>query len=174
MLDAADQHCLFYEGNNIMEQIKQYVLRLILLCLIHTLLQNLPQCGPVKELTRLICGLLITLTIISPVLHFDFTGTLDSLLSFPNTANTATEKGKEYAHSALAECIISGTEAYILDKAAALNLSIYASVSVSHDATPIPTSVIITGRVNTDERDALTEILTTQLGIAKENITWIG
>ena len=89
-------------------------------------------------------------------------------------ASGAAQEGERYARNSIAEIIKEQTEAYILDKAAELGLSLEAEVFLSGDEIPVPVSVRITGQASEIERRRMEMILEKDLGIAKENQTWTG
>ena len=78
------------------------------------------------------------------------------------------------AYQAMTELIKEKSQAYILDKAAELDASITADVTISEEELPKPLSVVISGQVSPYNRKRLESILETDLGIAKENQVWTG
>ena len=64
-------------------------------------------------------------------------------------------------------------EAYILDKAAALDLKIRVNVKLDDHPLPGPESVVIEGTVPPYQKQVLEDILQSELGISKENQQWI-
>ena len=71
-----------------------------------------------------------------------------------------------------AEIIKQRTEAYILDRASAMDAQIKVSVSLGKDG--IPKSVRITGRISPMNRSRLTDVIAADLGIPREQQEWIG
>lgn len=78
------------------------------------------------------------------------------------------------SRNASAVIIKEETEAYIQDKAEELGAQIRAEITLSEDDFPIPVSVVIRGSPAEHIRGRLQRILETDVGIEKENITWIG
>lgn len=156
-----------------MEELKQYLLSVITLALICAVVQTFQQ-GPSKTLAQLVCGLILTVTVVKPFLHFDFSEAFDAVLSLPGDAQENAAEGEKMSREALADIIKEETEAYILDKAKELGAEISADIIVSDDDIPVPTAAVIRGTLTAHTRDFLEEVLCTKLGIAKENLTWIG
>lgn len=157
-----------------MEELKQYLLRVITAALICAVVQTFQQQGTAKTVTNLVCGLIMTLTVIAPFRKFEFPISFDPVLSISSEASVSAAAGEEMSRAALSDIIKAETEAYIQDKAAELGAQIDADVVVSNDEFPVPVSAVIRGTVTDQLRNGIQEILSTNVGIAKENITWIG
>lgn len=156
-----------------MEELKQYLLSVITVALICAVVQTFQQ-GPSKTLAQLVCGLILTVTVVKPVLHFDFSASFDSLFSLSGDAQENAAEGEKMSRDALSDIIKEETEAYIQDKANELGAEISADVIVSDNDIPVPVAAVIRGALTAYARDSLEEVLCTELGIAKENLTWIG
>lgn len=156
-----------------MEGIQKYVLSVIISSLICGILPGLLQKGAMKDITKVICGLILTLNIISPFRGVD----LAIPESFWNLEEdleaSAASEGEMLAQKALAEIIKEETEAYILDKAHELNAQIQVEIHVSRENPPVPVNAVIFGNISDPEREKLQELLCDQLNIPKEEQTWI-
>lgn len=71
------------------------------------------------------------------------------------------------------ERIIEHTRSYILEKAQALGANLEVEVELSDDDIPIPVAVSMIGKVSPYAKRSLTKIITEDLGIEKEKLTWI-
>jgi len=85
-------------------------------------------------------------------------------------AEAAAQAGAEQAQDARNEIISAALEAYILTKAAELDLELEAAVTVHPDGTP--DRVELSGAASPAERETLTRILTKELGIGREELRW--
>lgn len=157
-----------------MVQLKQNLIQIITMTLVYSLLQTIQQNETAKMLTKCIFGLYLATAIVSPLNNIDLSSDFDHIFAIPDLGEAAVSHGEESAHTALSQCIIEKSEAYILEKAAELDVSIEASVCLSSETIPVPESVVISGKIENHKKIKLETILITQLGIAKENITWIG
>ena len=73
----------------------------------------------------------------------------------------------------LAQIISEQTEAYILDKASALGMTLQVTVETAQGETyPYPAAVTLTGHTTTAQRQTLNAWIAEQLAIAEENLTW--
>lgn len=157
-----------------MDSLREYVISIIVITLICSVLEGILQNSAVKKTVKTMCGLVLTLTVASPLWNFD--------LSFPDAFSTthmgeveaAVKEGESMSSDALCTVITQKTEAYIQDKANALGADISAKVGLSKDDPPVPQHVVISGQITQQERHQLQMILQTQLGITEENIEWIG
>ena len=78
------------------------------------------------------------------------------------------------AMDAYRQGIIIRTESYILEKAKALNCDLQVEVILSSDATPVPEQVRISGSISPYAKQAISTMLTEDLGIDREAQIWTG
>ena len=157
-----------------MEALRQYVLSVTAAALICGIVSGLVRSSAEKEWIRLLCGLILAFTAIRPIAHLDVNALTNLSLPFVQEAETTAALGENMARQAVADSIKAESEAYILDKAAALNASITVEVTVSEDGTPVPMAAKLCGSVSPYARHQLENVLQTELGIAKENQLWTG
>lgn len=157
-----------------MEELRQYLLRVITAALICAVVQTFQHGAASKGLTKLVCGLIMAMTVIAPFQDLSLSGLPEPILPISNMATASAEAGEQMSRSALTDIIKSETEAYILDKANEMGIRIDVDVTVSNETIPVPESAIIRGNIPEQDRNSLREILSSHLGIAKENLTWIG
>ena len=153
-----------------MDSLRTYLLSLILTSLMGTVLTELLREGTVKSLLKALWGLVLGLQILSPLA--DFTPELSlTLPDLRQEAASAAARGEALASDALREVICTDAEAYIQDKGAALGADLQPEVIVN-DA-PVPVSVTVRGTFTREQMTALQELIRQQLGIPKEDQTWI-
>ncbi len=153
-----------------MEGLRTYLLGIMATALVCGLLPELLQSGGLKTLVKAAAGLLLAMAILRPLGN----GTL-RLPALPGEwEQTASQAGQQAYLDALAPIIKAETEAYILDKAAGLGASLQVQVTLSGDSPPVPEGVRLSGAVSREIQAKLEQILTKDLGIAKEDQVWIG
>lgn len=155
-----------------MESLGQYVIFVISSAMICGVVLGFFPNGAAKELVRMLCGIFLALSVLSPISRIDVAQWTDFDLLFNKDAAQTAAMGEAYSQNALREIIKEETRAYILDKAAALGADISADVSVSGDALPVPVGVQVTGIFSPYVKQRLEVILQEELGIAKENQLW--
>lgn len=123
---------------------------------------------------RLVAGLIMTVTVLSPVVSLDL-GRLPELTDgITAEAKQAAAVGEDMAEEELRSIIIERLEAYILDKAAAFGASLQVAVLMPDDGSAQPVGVILRGAVSPYAKQRLQQIIAEDLNIAKEKQQWIG
>lgn len=155
-----------------MEELKGYLLSLITLALLCGILRELVISETARELIRLVCGLCMVLTLLRP-----FSGLSWEIPQWNPEIHR--EQAKEYvsdgrlaSESAFKELIKAETEAYILDRAGQLEAQI--TVSIRVNAENIPDQAVLHGDLSQEQKEKLTHLLETDLGLTKEQQIWSG
>ncbi len=121
---------------------------------------------------KFVCGCFMLLTVLSPLTGLQLRGVNYMFTDVSAEADTLRESGENSARNQLTAIITEQTQAYILDKAEDLGASITVQVQCSVDELPVPSSVQISGTVSPYAKKRLTDIITEDLGIRKEELTW--
>ena len=130
--------------------------------------------GTAGALVKLVGGLYLTVTVLSPFVGFRLERIPDYFSSISAEASLQAQTGEELSRSAMGDIIKAESEAYILDTAESHNAVLYPEIILSQDEIPVPESVILRGEVSAVVRSAITDRIELDLGIPKENQTWIG
>lgn len=124
-----------------------------------------------KALVRLVSGVILAVAVIRPLGRFS----LEDCLEFPSESWVGAEnyiaEGERAAFQSQADCIKASCEAYILDKAKELGANIRVDIILDGDL--LPEFAYLTGTIAPQLQNQLQRILTTDLGIPKENQKWI-
>lgn len=158
-----------------MESVRQYLLAVTAAALI---------CGIVKcvvdeksvsgTVIRLVAGLIMTLTVLSPVVRLNL-GVLPEIASaFAADGKLAASYGEELAAQQVNTIIKDQLQAYILDKAAAFGAKLEVEIIMPDDNSSQPEGVILRGDVSPHAKARLQEMIEEDLSIAKEKQQWIG
>lgn len=157
-----------------MEALRQYVISVTAAAIICSMLTAVLKKGAMQTFVKLLCGFFLAFTFLNPIGKLELE-TLPMNIKFDDSlAADAALEGERYARNSMAEIIKGETEAYILDKAAELDLSLEVEVFLSGDEIPIPESVRLTGQASETARRQMENYLEKELGIAKENQKWTG
>lgn len=158
-----------------MAALRQYILSVSSAAILCGLVKAMVPKGSLQEILKLICGVFLALLVVEPVIQLDpgrilshFTGQLTS------EGEAAAAFGEELARDSMAQYIKRETEAYILDKAKELGITAEVEVLVGKEDLPVPTAAVIRGPVSQRNKQELECMLEENLGIAKENLQWIG
>ena len=155
------------------EGIRTYLLELVASALVCAILMTLTPEGAARRMVRLGCGLLMLLCAMQPVIRFDAED-VSRLLARIEMQQDAAISGVQVKNRELIREIISDkAEAYILDKARALGLSIAVLVEAKDDGGgPYLYSVTYTGSAEEGQKAALEDYVEEQLAIRKERQIW--
>lgn len=153
-----------------MANIRQYILTVTSAALISAVLIRLVgKKGTVAELVKLICGLFLAVTVISPILRIDLQKIVPDLGLYSDTAAQAVAQGENYAREETERIIKARAEEYIVNKAKALNASVSVWVTLKDG---LPHQVSITGALSPYAKAALSRIITQEIGIESEAQDW--
>ena len=155
-----------------MDDLKRYFLTIIaasVICFVATGLTG--KKGTTSALIRMICGLFMVLTVIKPFANIrldDFT------IGFTGVEehHSVVSYGESVAQEEMSSIIKEQVTAYILDKATALHMDVSVEVVMSASQPCLPEKVTITGTVSPYGKQRMEEVLSGELGIAKENQLW--
>ena len=154
-----------------MELLRTWILGLAGAALLCAVCTELTPKGSVKTVQRAICGVVVSLALISPLLHLDFDGYSLHLAGYRKQAEEIASQGKEISDSLSRTYIQARCQAYILDKARLSGVPVTsASVELRWSGEGIwyPVAAEIEG---TYDR-ALAEKLEEELGISQKNQHW--
>ncbi len=156
-----------------MDFLRQYIYAVISGAITCGILMALSEKAKIKPIMKLLCGLFLAFTVIRPITRLDLAEWVAVSLPYSQEAAQISSLGENLSSEALEAIIKESTEAYILDKATALNVSLEAEITV-YGNPPVPTAVWLSGEVSPYAKQQLEAILTEDLGIPKENLQWIG
>ena len=156
-----------------MAYIREYVLSVTAAAILCALISAILKSGPNGKLIRILCSVVLAVTILKPLLGKRLDDLrLDSLIPGEEVKDAIAD-GKAYAHDAMAGIIKDRTESYIQDKAAQLGITIQAEVTLSEDAVPVPCGVRLRGDASPYSRKQLEQYMEEALGSSKEHQQWI-
>lgn len=155
-----------------MEELRQYILGVTAAAMLCGAALSLSPEGTSRELLRLLGGIVLTVCLLRPLAGGGFS--LELPEPDPWQGEQIAAEGEKEAREALNRIIKSETEAYILDKAAALEASVEVEITLDQGDPPLPRDAVIRGRVSPYARGRLESILSSELGITKEHQQWTG
>ena len=155
-----------------MHQLGQYVLSLSAIAMVCGILMSFFRDGTVKNILRIVCGIIMIIAAISPMSNLDISEV--SLISdkYLLDGKAIATMGEDLARNETQQCIQRRLEAYILDKADTLNASITPQVKLNHEGLPV--EVWLWGQCSDQTRQDLTAMITNDLGIPEEDQKWTG
>lgn len=153
---------------------RQYLLSVVAAAIISGIVTKLLGTkGTLGTVGKLVVGLFLAFTMIAPLRTVRIAEDWDITSAYADEADQVVADGKNQTRQALQACIKERCEAYILDKARALNVDLEVAVTVSDEDIPAPEYVYLNGNVSPNARNKLTDIISEDLGIPKEAQQWI-
>ncbi len=172
MPDSTHQHSLFYEGDDIVESIKTYLLSVSVAAMICALAGRFLGKNGASAVSKMVTGLFLILTVLHPLTGIGSTILDDISFEMEYEMTHAVQQGEEETTKALARIIKEKTATYILQKAQTLRAEITVEVEVTDDPVPIPKIIFIHGKIAPYAKQQLEAIMVQELGISKENQIW--
>lgn len=158
-----------------MESIRNYLLGITAAALVCSILTRLlGSKGLLGTAVKLLAGIFMALTVVSPWVNIRLTSLGDFTQGISYDASAAAADGENSAMEAMAEIIKQQTQAYILDKAESLGAQLSVEVTVSGDDLPVPCAVRLEGQISPYAKSALSTCIAEDLGISVEEQIWIG
>lgn len=147
-----------------------YVWSLICAALIAGILQSLLKEGGCARVLKLLCGVFFMVTALKPMLKLEIPDLTQWASSWEEEGEAAVRAGEDSFSQAYSDGIRQRLEAYILDKAAQLGLSVQVRLTLSPEG--LPEAAVLSGIGQEREKEQLMTILTNDLGIPKEKLQW--
>lgn len=155
------------------QTIRSYLLGVIAVSILTVIVKSVVPSGAVKRAASVICGVLLMLCALSPLLSID-TEQIAQSIARTRMQTEAMQTGVEVKNRELVSSIIKEkTRTYIWDKAASLGLDITVEVEMRDDGEyPYPYAVTLTGQPNEQQRLSLTRTIAADLAIPAERQAW--
>lgn len=150
---------------------KQYILTVVAAAILVSILQSLAGQGAMGSMVKLIGGIFMALTVISPLVKMELPDPVQWFSVLSAEGASAAAEGNAMANDATRSIIKTQVEAYILDKAASYDASL--SVETVLDETGVPVMVTLTGAISPYAKARMARMLEDDLGLGKEAQQWI-
>ncbi len=159
-----------------MEQVREWLLALLSVCLVCALADALMPKGGVKRVGQLVCGLAMTAAILAPVVELDLDGGQQWLEDYFAGISRREEELEKEVNTGMKTIIEQEYAAYIVDKAAELGAVCDARVEcrLEEAGLYLPERAEISGAMTEEVRTRLTRLLEEELALTSEQIVYIG
>lgn len=156
-----------------MDSLREYLIGVIAAALLCGIVISLTESkGTVGFSLKLVAGLLLLLAVVRPWVSISFDGLFGWTDQMMANGNEHVAAGQMMAEDVYRASIKQQTQAYILDEARSLGCELSVEVSLSEETVPVPEQVVLSGNVSPYAKQALTNLLTAQLGIDREDLLW--
>ena len=149
---------------------RAYILSVIAAALVTAVLGTLAGSGPMGKLFKLLAGIFMALTVVSPLLQVEVPDPEAWFASYTHAGQAAAAQGAEMAEEAQQAFIKTQVETYILDKAALYGAEL--AVEAALDGEGIPVGVTLTGEISPYAKERLVQIIREDLGLGEEAQQW--
>lgn len=153
-------------------RIGAYLIAVTAACMLAVMVDALVKSPPVRRVARLVGGLLILLTVLSPLVRLEARDLTEFVEGFAQDANLDAEAVQTDYREQWAERVRELLEQNIEQQAASMGLTLRAEVDVRIGECPEPESVTLHGAAAPEEQMALQVYLVQTLGFAKECVIW--
>jgi len=157
------------------EAIRSWILGIAGAALITSICMTITPDGRVKKIVSLVCGLVIILMLVNPMIGFDYGIFSESYARFRAEAAAFSEAGTDFSENLTGLIIAEASTAYILDKGTKLGMhDLLAEVSARQGGAGYwyPYAARLTTAANQETRDKLGDIIYADLGIPPEELIW--
>ena len=158
------------------EIIRQWLTGVTCAALMAALADGLMPKGPVKQVGKLVCALVLLCAVLRPVLTLRVSGPGEFLDATWGQADVQRTRLEQHSGSLLKTLIERESAAYIVDKAANLGAVCQAQVECEsgEGGVWLPSSARITGQLDNGQRGELTAAIQNELGIVPERQVYAG
>lgn len=156
-----------------MEMIRAYILRVIVCCIICAAAQKIVGKNEAHQrLVKMLAGMIILITTVSPLINLNGIRNFESFENYAAQAQEHVTEGMNLYRKELSERIVLQSEAYVLEKAGQMDVSIEVEILLSDEEIPAPAFARIKGNVSPFAKSRLMDLLENDLGISKEYQQW--
>ena len=154
-----------------MNRLTQYILSVTAAAVLASILRVLAGESAMGKLTKLLTGLFLAVTVLSPLVRLELPDPSRWLEDYLADGDEAARAGEVMAKEYSAAIISEEIEAYILDKAASMGATL--AVEVRLDDGGLPKTVTLTGNLSPGHRAELSRMMDEELGVGEEAQLWI-
>ena len=156
-----------------MNEARQYLLTLICTSIIAALAVRITEGkGITSSATKLVCGLFLVINLIYPFVRFNLPDYQNIISNIKKQSAQISDEGKNAAAETMSDIIKEKLQAYILDKAASIDVALNVQVVMNKSDLTMPESIIISGNISPYQKSRISQIINDELGIPKEKQQW--
>ena len=157
-----------------MEDIHQYLISVTAAAIVCAVAKSVSEEKTVAgSMVRLIAGIVMTVTVLSPVVSLSLEELPEFSAALNTGADTAVAEGKKMAEMEINAIITEQVRAYILDKATDLGADVDVEVLMPADGSNQPEGVVLYGNVSPYAKSQLQRFIAEEFLIPKEDQQWI-
>ena len=136
-----------------MEGIRGYFLAIVAACMLAVLACALLKNSKIQRITKFIAGILILLTVATPLLRIDTAALAERISELGRGSRFDTQEISKDYQTMLRALVKKNTQTYIEEKAQELGGIIQAEVTVGSGEYPAPEHVVLTGTMTPEQQE---------------------
>lgn len=162
---------MFYEGIVAMKAVSGYLLSIVCASVICAIVSSfVKERKQINTMVKLLSGIFLSITVISPLKGIALPNIADELDVVERNAQDISTDAQSQATDEIKSIIKKRLEAYILEKADRLEVTLQTDITL--DDSLLPERIILTGNVTPYEKQQIQKIIAEDIGIAKEDQIW--
>lgn len=162
---------MLYEGIVAMKTVSGYILSIVCASVICSIVSSLTKDRKqINTMVKLLSGIFLSITVISPLKDLTLPNIADELDGVEHNAQDISADAQLQATNEIKGIIKKRLEAYILEKADRLEVTLQTDITL--DDSLLPERIILIGNVTPYEKQQIQKIIAEDIGIAKEDQIW--
>lgn len=155
-----------------MTSVGEYLLSVIAAAIVCSMISALlPGKNAVNAIIKVTSGVLLTVTVVSPIIQLDFTGLTGTITDYFNDGKAIASYGQAICQEDICEIIEGRFVEYINQMADENGVKLNVQIVVD-SALLKPTQIVLTGAVSPYVKQKMQNSITKELGISEVNIIW--
>ena len=156
-----------------MDSVRNWILGVVAVGLLVSLCQSLTPEGKTQRVSRFCGGLLLFLAVVTPIVQWDITGTLQGFQDYCESLTASEEEVAQAGNTVLKEQVRQRTQQYLQAHAQQLGVEVTVQVTCkTQEGIPVPDAVTVTGTLTNAQRQKLTQCIQDGFGLTEEQITY--
>ena len=156
-----------------MDSVRNWILGVVAVGLLVSLCQSLSPEGKTQKVSRFCGGLLLFLAVVTPIVQWDITGTLQAFQDYCESLTVSQEEVAQAGSTVLETQVCQRTQQYLQEQAQQLGAEVTGQVTCkTQEGIPVPEAVTVTGTLTDAQRQQLIQCIQAGFGLTGEQITY--
>ena len=156
-----------------MDSVRNWILGVVAVGLLVSLCQSLSPEGKTQKVSRFCGGLLLFLAVVTPIVQWDITGTLQAFQDYCESLTVSQEEVAQAGSTVLETQVCQRTHQYLQEQAQQLGAEVTVQVTCkTQEGIPVPDAVTVIGQLTDAQRQQLTQCIQDGFGLTGEQITY--
>ena len=156
-----------------MDSVRNWILGVVAVGLLVSLCQSLSPEGKTQKVSRFCGGLLLFLAVVTPIVQWDITGTLQAFQDYCESLTVSQEEVAQAGSTVLETQVYQRTQQYLQEQAQQLGAEVTVQVTCkTQEGIPVPDAVTVIGQLTDAQRQKLTQCIQDGFGLTGEQITY--